>query len=230
MQLHVLSAGAAQGLVEALQDEFRAETGAGVHATFGAVGAMQEKLITGERCDALILTSTLIAALETEGRVLPGASAPLGRVRTGVAMRSGDVAPTIADRSQLRAALLSASAIHVPDMQRATAGIHVASVLRQLDLQDEVAARLRQHPNGAMAMLALGGASEPGEIGCTQITEIKYARGVDLVGPLPAQFELSTVYSAAVCAGSQNPDLARRFVALLAGPVTRDRRRDCGFE
>jgi hypothetical protein len=37
-----LSAGAAQGLVAALQDGFRAATGAGVAGTFRAVGAMRE--------------------------------------------------------------------------------------------------------------------------------------------------------------------------------------------
>jgi molybdate transport system substrate-binding protein len=230
VQLHLLSAGAAQGLVEALQDDFHAETGAHVHATFGAVGAIKEKLDAGERCDALILTAAMIAALEVERRVLPGDSAPLGRVRTGVAVRTGDAVPAIADRGELRATLLGASRIHVPDMRRSTAGIHFAAMLRQVGIGDEVAARLVEHPNGARAMRALAAATGRGETGCTQITEIKYMQGVTLVGPLPPEFELSTVYSIAVGAGSQQPDLARHFAARLAGPAARDLRTNCGFE
>lgn len=230
VQLDVLSAGAAQGLVEGLQDDFQAQTGASVHATFGAVGAVKEKLLAGEHCDALILTGAMIAALEIERRVLPGTSAPLGRVRTGVAARSGDVVPKIGDCDELRATLLAASRVHVPDMRRSTAGMHFAGMLRQLGIGDELASRLVEHPNGATAMRALAAATGPGEIGCTQITEIKYTGGVTLVGALPVEFELSTVYSIAVGAGTTHPDLARRFAALLAGPAARERRADCGFE
>jgi len=53
---------------------------------------------------------------------------------------------------------------------------------------------------------------------------------VTLVGPLPAEFELSTVYSVAVGAGSQQLELARHFAARLAGPAARDLRARCGFE
>ena len=230
MVLHVLSAGAAQGLVMALQDKFHADTGASVHGTFGAVGAMRTKLLSGERCDVVILTVTLIAELEGDGRVLPGTSAPLGRVRTGIAVRAGDATPDIANGASLCATLLAARGIYLPDPELATAGIHLVNVLRKLGIHDYVASCLRPHPNGATAMRALADATEPGLIGCTQITEIKYTPGVALVGPLPPAFELSTVYAAAVCASAHDPDLARRFVRLLSGPATRALRLDAGFE
>lgn len=69
MELHVLSAGAAQGLVAALAPRFLAETGVALRTTFGAVGAIGEKLMAGERCDALILTEAMIEELATSGRV-----------------------------------------------------------------------------------------------------------------------------------------------------------------
>src|SRR5512141_3236026 len=106
--LHLLSGGAAKGIVEALQEEFRAATGAELHGTFGAVGAMREKLAAGERCDVVILTAALVGEMEAGGRVLHGTSAPLGRVRTGVAVRVGETPPDIADGAALRAALLAA--------------------------------------------------------------------------------------------------------------------------
>jgi molybdate transport system substrate-binding protein len=230
MDLHVLSAGAAQGLVVALREPFREAAGAGIDGTFGAVGALREKLDAGEPCDALILTASMIAELEADGRVLRGTTAPLGRVRTGVAVRAGDALPPIADRAQLRAALLAARAIYVPDIVKSTAGIHVASVLERLGIAQGVAARLVLHPNGATAMRALAADSSGGAIGCTQITEIRYTPGVALVGPLPSEFELATVYSAAVCAAAREPDLARRFAELLTGADARALRASAGFE
>ena len=57
--LNVLCAGAAQGLVKALQARFLADTGAAVQARFGAVGAMKEALLAGEPCDVFIVTGTI---------------------------------------------------------------------------------------------------------------------------------------------------------------------------
>ena len=64
MDVQILSGGAAQGVVKALQQAFRDDTGAGIAGTFGAVGAMKEKLLAGASCDVLILTQVLIAELE----------------------------------------------------------------------------------------------------------------------------------------------------------------------
>ena len=230
LTLHILSGGAAQGIVRALEPDFRADTGASVQGTFGAVGAMREKLLAGEPCDVVILTAALVAELEREDRVLPGTSAPLGRVRTGIAVRAGEPMPDIADGAALRATLLAAEAIFFPDPKLATAGIHFVNVLRQLGIDEIVAPHLRPYPNGATAMRELAAGTGRGLVGCTQITEIRYTPGVALVGPLPAEFELATVYTVAVCTGARERDLARRFVALLSSPVTQPMRERAGFE
>ena len=41
--------------------------------------------------------------------------------------------------------------------------------------------------------------------------------GVDLVGPLPAPFELATLYSAAVSTACSRPALAQQFIEMLCG-------------
>ncbi len=79
-------------------------------------------------------------------------------------------------------------------------------------------------------MRELAQAAGRGAIGCTQITEIRYTPGVVLVGALPPGFELATVYSAAVCAGAREPELARRFIARLSDPAARPLRESAGFE
>jgi molybdate transport system substrate-binding protein len=151
-------------------------------------------------------------------------------VRTGVAVRAGDPVPHVHGADGLRAALRGADTIFFPDPQRATAGIHFARVLEQLGIAADVAARLSTHPNGATAMAALAKAAGERPIGVTQITEILNTPGVALVGPLPQEFELATVYTAAVCARAAAPEAARRLVALLAGEAQRALRGRAGFE
>jgi len=230
MDLHILSGGAAQGVVRGLEQAFLAETGARLQASFGAVGMMKEKLLSGAPCDVLILTQALIDELEKAGRVEPGSAAALGRVKTGVAVKAGEALPDVSSAAGLRAALLAARGIYFPDPQKATAGIHFINVVKKLGILAEVEAALRPFPNGATAMAQMAQADEPGLLGCTQVTEILYTPGVTLVAPLPAEFELATVYTAAVAASSDQPELARRLVAALAGDASRGLRERGGFE
>lgn len=230
MQLNVLSAGAAQGVVTALAEPFLRQTGYALECSFGAVGAMQEKLLSGAPADLIILTRALIDGLAADGKVLAKASADLGTVYTGVAVRSSDARPDISGASALRSALLAAGGIYFPDPHKATAGIHFARVLDSLGISAELAPRLRPHPNGATAMRAMAQASGERLIGCTQVTEINNTPGVALVGRLPQEFELGTVYAAGVCAGAASPDAAMRFVELLAGASSRALRTQAGFD
>lgn len=227
--IRVFGGGAAQGLVEELRPSFEAATGFAIDGVFSAVGAMRARLIAGESADVVILTRALITELAQFGHVVDGSAADVGTVDTAVAIRSGDTLPPVGDTAQLRAALLAADAIHFPDPQQATAGIHFAKVLRDLGIWDQVAERLRTAPNGATAMQELAGAKSRKPIGCTQATEILATPGIVLVAPLPEGCALATVYTAAVGARTQTPAEAAHLVALLTDDAGRHSRRRLGF-
>ena len=229
MRLEILSGGAAQGLVAAVTPQFKAETGFDIGGSFGAVGAMRDKLLAGAPADVLILTAALIGELAGSGHVVAGSSADVGVVRTAIAVRGGDASPPVGDADSLRATLLAADAIYFPDPKLATAGIHFAKVLDRLGIGEAVAGRLRPHPNGATAMREMA-AAEGRPIGCTQVTEILNTPGVTLVAPLPKEFELATTYTAAVAACAASPDQASRLIALLCGAATRPLRERVGFK
>jgi molybdate transport system substrate-binding protein len=228
--LHLLSGGAAQALVTRLQDRFLALHGHAIESTFGAVGMMKDKLLAASPCDVLILTDALIAQLTASGHVAAGTAQALGVVKTGIAVKTGEARPAVSTRAELKAALQAASGIYFPDPVKATAGIHFMSVLKQLGLDQELADRLRTFPNGAAAMTAMAKSTEKGLIGCTQDTEILYIEGVDLIADLPKEFELATVYTAAVCTGAKAPDAAAALIGLLAGAEAAELRAECGFE
>lgn len=228
--LNLLCAGAAQGLVKALQPRFTERTGAALQARFGAVGAMKEALFAGEPCDVMIVTAAMIEDLVAQGRLSGAGRTDLGRVRTGIAVKTGVPHPDVSSAPALKAALLASRAVYFPDAVRATAGIHFAKVLGQLGILDAMTPRFRTFPAGAIAMREMAACAEDGLIGCTQATEIKYTPGVDFVGMLPPEFELATVYTAAVATGSPQAPLAAQFVALLAGDEARPLRESGGFE
>ncbi|HSN21515.1 MAG TPA: GNAT family N-acetyltransferase [Usitatibacter sp.] len=222
--LRFVSAGAAQGLVGAVA---RAQAG-GVEGSFGAVGAMLEKLRAGEPCDIVILTHAQIAMLTAQGAVVPGTAADLGAVATSIAVRAADAAPAVGDEAALRAALLAADAIYFPDPAKATAGIHFAKVLDGLGIRAAVEARIRNFPNGATSMREMA-AAQGHPVGCTQATEILATPGVKLVAPLPRGFELETVYTAAVNARAARREAAAAFVEHLTGAASLQMRSAAGF-
>ena len=227
--LHLMSGGAAQGLVRQLQAPFETSSGLHLNGTFGAVGAMKQSFLDGAPCDVLILTQALIEGLVQSGQVLAGSARHLGVVKTGIAVKAGTAWPQVDTADALKRALQQATGIYFPDPQLATAGIHFMKVLIQLGIADEVAARLKPYPNGATAMKAMAACDDPQVIGCTQVTEILITPGVDLVADLPAVFELATVYTAGVCSASAHPQAAQQCINLLVSPAHGAMRQQGGF-
>lgn len=228
--IHILSGGAANDLVSQIQPRFLADTGYGINGEFGAVGLMRDRLLDGARCDLVILTQALIEKLVASGHVIGDSVRPVGIVRTGVACRNADPAPDIGNADALKKALLAAPAIYFPDPLKATAGIHFAGVLKSLGIDAALAERLRPFPNGATAMRELSRETARGAIGCTQVTEILYTPGVTLAGVLPKEFELATMYVAAVTTQAAEPDAAKSLIDLLTSAETASLRNKGGFE
>jgi molybdate transport system substrate-binding protein len=229
MSLKILSGGAAQGLVASVAQKFKALTGLDIEGEFGAVGVMAGKLRDGTPADIVVLTAAMIEDLAQENLVVGASIADIGVVESAIAVRTGDPQVTVHDAAALRAAFLAADAIFVPDTKASTAGIHVARVLQQLGIADEVAGRLKIFPNGATAMRNLAASTSVKPIGCTQSTEIISTAGVTLSGSLPRGCELSTVYTAAVATQAADPGHAQVLIDLLTGMETDELRAHAGF-
>lgn len=228
-QIKVLSGGAADGLVSAMADDFKAATGFDIAGDFGAVGGMRDRVTAGEDVDLIVLTKAIIADLDAQGLVDASTIGDVGTVATSVAVRAGDPGPDIVDGDALRQALLGADAIYFPDPEKATAGIHFAKVLRNLGIFDDVSSRLKTFPNGQTAMRALASATERKPIGSTQVTEILNTPGVSLIGPLPPGCELVTVYTGAVAARAEHAGPAGKLLAMLTNAANATVRQQKGF-
>lgn len=227
--LNILSGGAAQGLVGSLTTKFKAQTGLDITGEFGAVGAMATKLREGTPADILVLTSALIATLTSE-QLVDGASVKdVGRVETALAVRDADPLVSAGDAASLRAVFLAADAIFVPDTKASTAGIHVAKVLQQLGIGEEVANRLKIYPNGATAMRHMAESDTKHPIGCTQATEIIATKGIQLSGALPKGCDLATVYTAAITAKAVHAREAQALIDLLTSADQQHLRERAGF-
>lgn len=227
--IHLMSGGAAQGLVTALKSTIEQTTDTQLSCTFGAVGLMKQKLLEGAPCDVVILTATLIEQLSASGHVLAGSARHLGPVKTGVAVKHGTPWPQVETAEQLKAAMLAATGIYIPDPKLATAGIHLMKVLTGLGIAGTVASKLRPYPNGNAAMNAMAACDDPHVIGATQVTEILITPGIDLVANLPLEYELATMYTAGVRSTSTCAAQAQTMIDLLTSPEQAALRAKGGF-
>jgi molybdate transport system substrate-binding protein len=228
--VHILSAGAAQAVVENIAAAYTRQTGNGVKADFGAVGAMKTRVVGGELVDVIVLTGALIDELIASGHVVAGSRSDIGKVGTGVAVRAGTPMPDVSSARALRGSLLAAGRIVCPDPATATAGKVVMGVLERLGIAAQMQARMQFFPNGFAAMKWLAESRGTLEAGITQITEILANPGVNYAGPLPGDLQVMTVYSAGVAARAQNPNGAQDFIARLTAPIARTMLARAGYE
>jgi molybdate transport system substrate-binding protein len=225
----MLSAGAAQAVVEKIAVTFAKETGNEVKAEFSAVGAMKARVLNGEPVDVIVLTGALIDELTASGHVAAGSRRDLGVVATGVAVRAGTPLPDVSQARTLRENLLAATKVVCPDPATATAGKAVMQVLDRLAIVAQVRPRMQCFPNGYAAMKWLAESRGTLEVGITQVTEILANRGVTYVGPLPGDLGIRTVYAAGRAARAQNPGGATEFITRLTAPSARAILAEAGF-
>jgi len=57
------------------------------------------------------------------------------------------------------------------------------------------------------------------EIGFQQISELLPVPGIDYVGPLPADVQRVTTFSAGIATGARAPDAARALITFLTSPA-----------
>jgi molybdate transport system substrate-binding protein len=219
MTLHIISAGAAQSVVRQVIDAWKQAHRAEVAASFGAVGAQRKKLLDGAPADIVLLTAAMVDELIANGQLVAGTRADLGAVVGGIAVCAGTPHPDVATPQSLASALCAASAIHIPDPAIATAGAQFVRMCEGLGIAATVEPKLRTFPNGFAAMTQLAADADRSAIGCTQVTEIKWVRGVDLVAPLPRSLQAPTLYSLGIAARSADPSLALDFARELTGPA-----------
>jgi molybdate transport system substrate-binding protein len=213
--LNVLSAGAAQAVVERAAEEFRRDHASRCATIFGGVHAMRLRLLAGEAADVVILTDELIDDLIARQLVVAGSRVDLGTVSTGVAVRTGTWMPDVRDTLALRETLLAARAIVAPDPQFATAGRVLQAALQSLGIEERVGPQLVWAESGHAALKRLAAGDADNELGVAQMTEIVGSSGVCLAGALPPELQRPAIYSAGLAAASCDPERSSEFIRRL---------------
>src|SRR5882724_2011042 len=225
--IHVMSGGAPKEVLAVLTPEFEKATSHKVHITYIVISAMQQKLAAGEKPDMVLMPVGAIEARVKDGTFRGDAWATLGTVRVGMVVREGAAKPDITTLDAFKAAMLAAKSVVHANPAATPSGAHLAKVWEQLGMADAMKPKVKfsNALDGGVAAIAKGEA----EIGLYPLSEVIAEKGVTVVGLIPANVQLNTVYGAAVLTANGSPAPAAAFIKFLADPSHAKHWKDAGF-
>jgi molybdate transport system substrate-binding protein len=220
-EIAVLAAAAIEEPFEAVVHAFEHDTGNEVAATFGSVGAIQNKLKAGAKADLVVLTTALAAAAEKDGTALAGSPAVVGRAEIGVAVRASAPALDISTADAFKKTLLAAKSVSFTDPAGGgTAAVFVAGLMERLGVADAIKEKSLKFNTGREVIAAV--VKGDAEIGIGFTSEFVPVKEVKVVGALPKEIGFVNEYSAYIPATSAAADAAKALLAYLARPAARD--------
>ena len=215
VDLKVLTAGAFKSVGTAKAPEFERQTGHRLVVENETAGALARRIAAGEAFDLVVLTAPMIEQLAKEGKVAPGASAQLGRVAIGVAVKRGAPLPDIGSVAAFQRALLAARAVaYIDPAAGGSSGIYLSQLFDKMGIGPQVKAKAVLVPGGLVATKLVSGEAD---LAIHQISELLAVPGAVLVGPIPAEIQNYTVYAGGVSATARDPAAAKAMLALLHG-------------
>ena len=204
---------------------FEKATGHKVTTTWGGVNAVAKRVADGEVADVVMLPAAQIDDLIKLGKLIADSRVNVATSGIGVAIRAG--APKIDTGSSegIRKALLAAKTIAY---SAGPSGVHMARLIANWGLTDELKAKIVPPiPDVPIGEVVARGDAE---IGFQQVSELLPVTGIDYLGPLPADIQEVTVFSAGVHKAAGTTDAARSLLKFLTAPEAAAIIRKTGME
>ena len=224
-EIKVLAPNAAKDSVTEAILIFEKATGHKVSISWLGTEAITKRVADGEAVDVVVNAAQNIDQQTKDGKLAAATRTDFAKSGIGIAVPSSAAKMDVSTQDALKNALLSAKTVVVSS---GTSGRHMVEVFAKLGIGEQVRAKTKQPPSGAQIadFLAAGDA----DIGFQQISELLHAKGVNYLGPLPADLQNYTTYSAAIGSGSANAEVAKALISALRAPSTQAIVRASGME
>lgn len=190
----------------------------------GGVDAAK-RVMADEVFDVVVLASDALHKLLAAGKLVPGSLVDLVHSGVAVAVKAGAAQPDIGSEDAVRQAVLAARTI---SYSTGPSGVALAALFERWGLADTVRDRIVQAPPGVPVgtLVARGEV----ELGFQQLSELLHVQGITVLGPLPPEIQITTTFSAGVCATATQPEAARALIAFMASSEAADAKRRQGME
>jgi molybdate transport system substrate-binding protein len=210
-ELKIFAARAIWTVLQEVGSDFERTTGNKLNVISGFSPAFVKQINSGESFDILFTPPPTIDALIKEGKLAEDSRILLVRSDVGVEVRAGAPKPNISTVEAFKQTLLNAKSITYLPVPG------VPQMLERLGIADAVKSKATVPDTDIVSELVAKGEIE---LGIVVITQILTTPGVELVGPLPPELRISTVFAGAVSSQTKAPDAARDLIKFLKTPET----------
>ena len=193
--------------------EFEKKTGHNIKVSYDTSNLLMKRIQSGESVDLVILTAPLIDELTQSGKITSGSRLDLAKSGIGVAIQSGKTKPDISSPESLKKALLETNSVAYT--ATGASGIYFAKVIDQLGIGDQLRAKSKTPAGGIIAEIVAKGDAE---MGVQMISELTGVKGTQLLGPLPGNLQMFTVFSAGMIQDAKDPQLVKSLMQFLITP------------
>jgi molybdate transport system substrate-binding protein len=216
-EIRVMSSGGFRAAYLSLAPEFERTTGHKLVSIWGgsmgsAPTTIPNRLKAGETADVVILVASSLDELIKEGKVVAGSRTDLTRSIIGIAVRAGAPKPDISSTAAIIRALDQAKSI---SYSSSASGVYLSGLFRRLGIADRLGPKIIVSDGPVGAVVARGEA----EIGFQQVSELLPIPGIDYVGPLPADIQEVTIFSAGITASAKAAEGGRALIRFLTSPT-----------
>jgi molybdate transport system substrate-binding protein len=193
------------------------EKASGHHVTVDWVGTddVVRRIGGGEVADVVIAPSFTVDDLIRQGRLAPGSRVDVAKSIIGVALRPGAPKPDLSSGEGLKRYLLAAKSIIISG---GPSGTYLTALFQKMGIADAIKGKTVRLAPGASPGLAV--ARGEGDIGFTQVSELLAVKGIDYLGPLPADIQSVTTFSAGLGKTAPQPGAAKALLTFLTAPAT----------
>jgi molybdate transport system substrate-binding protein len=211
--LRVLSSNGVKAAIERLQAESARAAGRPLNVTFGTSASTRQRVLAGETFDVAILTADVVDELAKAGKVARPSIARLGRSGIGIGVRAGMAKMDITTPDALKHVFFAVRSVTYagdgasrPFIERMFGTLGISETMQSKTVLEQGSVRAAERVLQGDADMLI-----------TLISEIVPVQGMELVGPLPSEFQNYVSFSAAVGSGARDSDGAEKLVAFLSG-------------
>jgi molybdate transport system substrate-binding protein len=211
--ISLISSMAPRELLKELTAEYSANTARAVH--FEAAGGVEvaKRVRRGEPFDAVVLARNAIDELAKDGLLAASSITDIAESGIAVAVRAGSESPDISTEAAVKRAVLAA-----PSLSYSTgpSGVYLEKKFAAWGILEAIRPRIVVPPPG----VAVGSLVASGQValGFQQLSELIALEGIRVVGPLPAELQLVTVFSGALTRNGQETQSALDLLEFMAAP------------
>ncbi len=221
-EIKLISSMAAKDFLLDIARQYGGETGNVVSVvTAGGVEVIR-RVKAGEATDAVVLSAEQIDQLIADGHLVAGSRIDLVKSGVAVAVPKGMTRHDISSEAAVRKAVLASKSV---GYSTGPSGVYLERLLAKWD-PDKRVKRVQAPPGVPVGSLVAQGMVE---LGFQQLSELIHVAAIEMLGSLPPEIQLWTIFSAGVSKTSSQGDAVRAALAYMASSKALEAQRRNGL-